>query len=199
MPLYPKKVLNTRHAQMDASGAVVDHTYQVICCTLGSPVVDDVDRIVTSVVMANKTYIIAAQPDVPRNITVTATTDTGADTPGVITVTGTDRADAVITEVIIPAQGSTIAGLRAFKTVISVVGTGWVQAGGVSDTITIGVGSLIGLPDKLSEARVLQGWLNNALEATLPVLTVSATVLSLNTVDFTTAWSGVVADVVYLK
>ena len=52
--------------KLDASGAVVNHTYQVICCTLGSPVVDDVDRIVTDVHCKVGAYTIAAQPDVPE-------------------------------------------------------------------------------------------------------------------------------------
>src|SRR4030067_1047864 len=199
MPLYPKKVLNQRHAQSNASGAVVNHTYEVICATLGSPVVDDVDRIVTVANMINGAYTIAAQPDVPRNITVThLTVVVGTDDLGTITVTGTDRADQVITEVITPGADALVAGTMAFKTVTSIVGAGGVIAGG-NDTINVGVCSLVGLSDPLGQARILQAWLNNTLEAVLPALTVSATVLSLNTVDFATAWDGTVADVVYLK
>lgn len=199
MPLYPKKVINSRHAQADASGAVVNHTYQVICATLGSPVVDDVDRIVVDVHMAVGPYTIAAQPDVPRNITCTcAAADGAVDTLGTVVIVGTDRADQVITETITPVTGNIVGTTRAFKTVTSITHVGWVIGAG-NDHISFGVGGLIGLPDRLSEARVLQGWLNNTLEAVLPTLTVSATVLSLNTVDFATAWGGTVADVVYLK
>lgn len=196
---YPKKVLNQRHAQSNASGAVVNHTYEVICASLGSPVVDDPNLIVTITTMANGAYTIAAQPDVPRNITASMVTDTGADTPGTLVIVGTDRADQVITETIAPLQANVIATTMAFKTVTSITSVGWVQAGGVSDTLVVGTGSLIGLSDKMNEARPLQGWHNNTLEATIPVMTVSATVLALNTVDFTTAWNGAASSLIYLK
>ena len=57
---------------------------------LGTPVVADVDRIVTSTDMKVGAYTIAAQPDVPRNITVTRTAGDTADTGGTITVVCTN-------------------------------------------------------------------------------------------------------------
>lgn len=147
---------------------------------LGTPIVATTNRIVTSTNMKVGTYTIAAQPDVPRNITVTATTvATGADTPGTITVVGTDIRDNTISEVIIPAQGSTVAGTKAFKTVTSVTGAGWVIAGG-NDTIVVGVGNLIGLPITLPDAT------NTALTTLDTTLAASATTggaLATSTVD----------------
>ena len=113
---------------------------------LGKPILADADRIVTIANMKNGTYTIAAQPDVPRNITVTnATVAVGADTLGIITVTGTNVNGQVITEVITPAEADISAGRKCFKTITSVVGSGWTIAGG-NDTITVGVGSALGLP-----------------------------------------------------
>lgn len=113
---------------------------------LGAPVVADVDRIVTSANMKVGSYTIAAQPDVPRNITVTRTAVGAADTGGTVTITGTDAGGNVITESItVGADGVTVAGTKAFKTVTSVVGAGWVISEG-NDTITVGVGDELGLP-----------------------------------------------------
>lgn len=113
---------------------------------LGTPVVADVDRIVTSVNMKVGTYTIAAQPDVPRNITVTHTQEGGVtDTLGTITVVGTNALDQVISEVITPTESGTAIGAVAFKTVTSITGAGWVIGTG-NDTIKIGVGNYLGLP-----------------------------------------------------
>ncbi|MFA5880562.1 MAG: hypothetical protein WC834_00075 [Eubacteriales bacterium] len=122
---------------------------------LGAPVVADVDRIVTVTDMKVGTYTIAAQPDIPRNITVSVTADGTADTMGTITVAGTNYADAVISEVITPVVGSTVAGVKSFKTVTAITGAGWViDAGGVpaADDITIGVGTELGLSLSLDVA-----------------------------------------------
>lgn len=115
---------------------------------LGAPVVADDDRITVSVDMKVGSYTLAAQPDVARNITVTTTAVGTADTQGTITITGTNINGKVITEVITPVAGTTVAGLKAFKTVTSAVGAGWVidAVEGTKDTIKIGVGTVIGLP-----------------------------------------------------
>ena len=112
---------------------------------LGAPVVADVDRIVVSANMKVGSYTIAAQPDVPRNITVTTTAVGAADTLGTVTITGTDIAGQVISEVLTPSSGAAVTGTKAFKTVTSVVGAGWVIGEG-NDTIVVGVGDKIGLP-----------------------------------------------------
>jgi hypothetical protein len=143
-----------RKAQTEGAGVFAD-LYQVVRADLGSPVVDDVDRIVTTVSMANGAYTLAAQPDVPRNITITHTAVSTVDTLGTITITGTDIGGAVITEVITPLNGTIASGAKAFKTVISVVGAGWAVVAG-ADSITVGVGGLIGLPHKLAVATCLR-------------------------------------------
>ncbi len=131
----------------------------------GTPVVEDLDRIVTIANMKNTTtYTIAAQPDVPRNLTVThATVAAGTDTLGTLLVTGKNIDGVVITETITPVADSLVLGTKAFKTVTSIIGTGWVINGG-NDTILVGVGALIGLPVKLTAtSQVLLGVLGTAL------------------------------------
>ncbi len=121
---------------------------------LGTPVVADVDRIVTSANMKVGAYTIAAQPDVPRNITVTVTAGDTADTMGTVVVVGTNAFNKAITETLTPVAGSTVAGAKAFKTVTSVTGVGWAIDGseGTNDTITVGVGAVLGLPIKIAAA-----------------------------------------------
>ena len=143
---------------------------------LGTPVVADDDRITVSVDMKVGSYTLAAQPDVPRNITVTVTAGGTADTMGTITVTGTNAIGQVITEAIVPVAGSTVAGLKAFKTVTSVVGAGWVidAVEGTKDTIKVGVGTVLGLPIKIATGDCLLSVLGVAY--VVPTVTVGATV-----------------------
>jgi Ca2+-binding RTX toxin-like protein len=107
------------------------------------------------------TYTIAHQPDVPRNITVTHTAVGAADTLGTITVLGTDRDNKVISEVITPLAGTVASGVRAFKTITSITGAGWVIGAG-NDTITIGVGTVLGLPFVISSTEFCYGLVGTA-------------------------------------
>ncbi len=196
MPFFPVK-LWARKAQTHAK-SVFENLYSAVEVDLGSPVVDDPDRIVTTVSMQNGAYTIAAQPDVARNITVSHTAVSTVDTLGIITITGTDLNGDVISEAITPLNGTIAVGAKAFKTITSVIGSGWTAVAG-ADSIVVGVGSLVGLPDKLSAAKCLWAILNGSREGTLPTFTVSATVLALNTVDFNSAWGGTAASVIYLR
>lgn len=132
-----------------------DHlNYAARMIYLGTPILADVDRIVTSANMKVGAYTVAAQPDVPRNITVTVTAGDTADTMGTVVVVGTNYFNEAITETITPVAGSTVAGTKAFKTIVSVTGTGWVIDGseGTNDTITVGVGAVLGLPIEIAAA-----------------------------------------------
>ena len=166
----------------------------------GQPVLADVDRIVTTTVMIVGAYTIAnasAAGGIALNVTVTVTQDTEDDTEGTLDIVGTDIDDQVLLETLTPLIGSTIQGTRAFKTVTSVTGVGWIN-GGTADTITVGFGELIGLPDYMVHDRVLFAMLNNVREGTHPTVTSSTTVLALNTVDLSTALGGTVVVIYYL-
>lgn len=191
MGFYPMKLAWQWLAQTEVAGTTAQ-VHTILEFALGSPVVADVDRIVTSVDMKVGAYTIAAQPDVPRNITVTQTAGATEDTNGTIVIVGTDINGTAITETLTPNAGATVAGAKAFKTVTSVTGVGWVVDGveGTKDTVTVGVGDLIGLPYYLpADSLVFAGTLGGTREATLPTLTRSSTVLDLNTVDFDSAWN----------
>lgn len=129
--------------------------------SLGAPISAVANKIVTSADMKNGKYTIAAQPDVPRVLTCTRTAVNTSDKPGVLLITGTNIADEVITEVLIPgASGVLVVGTKAFKSIISVEGKEW-EVDGVeeaADKIVVGIGALIGLPVAIySESQVVNG------------------------------------------
>lgn len=149
---------------------------------LGTPVVADVDRIVTTANMKVGAYTIAAQPDVPRCITATRTVVVTADTPGTLVIVGTDYQDQVITETLtVGADGVLVVGAKAFKTVTSVTGVGWVIVGS-NDTITVGVGAVLGLPAASAVADIVLGILGTAIIAHTPATdgTVAGTTVNMS-------------------
>ena len=187
-----------RKAQTDVPGVL--NTLGVgVMYTPGSPVVDDVDWFVASADMKVGAYTLAhTAPDCgARNVTVTQTAVDAEDTNGTIVVVGTDLAGNSITETLTPNDGATVAGAKCFATITSITGVGWVTGGG-KDKVTLGFGSLIGLPDKLTDtAQVLAASLNNVREGTHPTVTVSATLLENNSVDLNSALNGTPVKVYY--
>ena len=165
----------------------------------GSPPTADVDRIVTVTDMIVGAYVIANASPVgggAMNVTFTMADADGSDTVGTVLVTGTDLDDQVLTETIIPTQNGITQGTRAFKTVVSAVGAGWVTNGG-ADQVTMGFGDLIGLPDLLVNNTVLFA-VFNAVREVAAAVTFSTTVLALNTVDLTSATNGSAVSIYYL-
>lgn len=79
----------------------------------------------------------------PRNVTFTTAGGTPADAPATALITGTDINGRAQTETVNIAQTATIAsGVKAFKTVTSIV---YSAADGTSATVSVGVGSVLGL------------------------------------------------------
>lgn len=70
-------------------------------------------------------------------IVATITGVTGNDTPGTLTVVGTDLNGNALSETITLVAGGTATGSKIFRTVTSVTGAGWVINGG-NDTIVVG-------------------------------------------------------------
>lgn len=169
--------------------------------SLGAPIVADDDKIVTSANMKNGAYTIAAQPDVPRNVTVTATAGATADTMGIITVTG-KRAGVVISEVITPEAGSTVAGALAFDEIDSVVGSGWAidESEGTNDTIKVGIGNELGLPFAMdATSEIMLGILGTTITAHNPTVSTPAS-LAGSTIDMSAGtYNGTKVAMVFLK
>ena len=134
-----------------------------------------------------------AQPPCARNLTVTvAATTAGHVKAAAIVVTGKNLAGETITESFTPTADTpdTLVGAKAFASVTSVA----VPAqDGDSVTVDVGFGQLIGLPYKLDKQRVILT-LNDGVVDTAPTLTISASALESNTVDFNGSLDGSVMD-----
>lgn len=202
MSLFPFNTnwATLRKAQSDAAD-VRTNLKTVVEYDAGSPGTLDVDRIVTTADMKVGAYTIAVGTPLgggARNVTVTHTQVGGVtDTLGTIAVVGTDLNGEALTETITPSSGATVQGTKAFKSVTSVTGAGWVINTG-NDTITVGFGDLIGLPDELGSNSVLFAIFNGVREATAATVTFSATVLALNTVDLNSALDGSTVTITYV-
>ena len=167
--------------------------------TIGTPALADVDNIVASTNAKVGAYTVAdTTPDgtIPRNLTVTRTAVSTADTGGTVVIVGTDGADAALTETItVGADGVTVAGTKAFKTVTSVTGVGWVIAAG-NDTITVGFGALVGLPVVLTAST---GTALTTLATTVAVSNTTGGTRATSTVDASAGtFNGSKSLVVYL-
>jgi hypothetical protein len=168
--------------------------------TPGSPAVADDDYYFTGVMKLGAYTLLHTAPDVgARNVTIKRTNAGTADTFGTVVIAGTDLAGNAISEILTPtASGTEYATTRAFKTVTSVTSVGWTIAD-AADTFIVGMGDLIGLPDLLTDtAQVLGASLGGAKEGTAPTVTVSATVLSQNTVNLSSAYNGSAVKIYYL-
>lgn len=127
-----------------------------------------------------------AQPDVPRNITITPTGTTGDVETCVIVVSGTDFLNGAITDTIsFAANDSTlVSGVKAFKTVSSIVWPADCESGGFAATWIVGVGDVLGLKNCMAQAGDL-AWtvFDGVFEGTRASCVADADEVSKNTCD----------------
>lgn len=187
-----------------ASAAWYPGTGSVKLMTLGAAESTDVTQIkLASVNSFNSTThflmrssgvgssLFRAQPDVPRNIVASMNTSTS----GSLKLTGTDINDAAITENLTwSAESGAKASTKAFKTVTRVDGTCTTNTA----QFTMGTGDLLGMRTTLATNTVIFCALDGTREATAPSVTVSSTVLSLNTIDTSSAPAGKVTKIWYI-
>jgi len=130
---------------------------------LGAPILADVDRIVTTVLIADGAMAIAAQPDCPRNLTAVLT-DADDSVTSVVTMRGRDIQGRPVVEVmeIALGVGKSFVGTKIFAKVDSIVVSGTSGADApATDMITVGVGDVIGLPNDIENAgEVLHVYVN---------------------------------------
>lgn len=123
----------------------------------GAPVLADVDRFLTTLDMAVGAYTLdetTHADGLARSVTVTVTAGDTADTEGTLDLVGTDIAGNIILETLTPVVGTTVESTKAFLTLTTATGVGWVIDGseGTEDAIEIGTGDLIGLPFAIRNA-----------------------------------------------
>ena len=106
------------------------------------------DNIVTVANLTNKSWTIAGQPDVPRNVVLTVVDTTPSITAGTVTVTGVGAYGQTLVETFNCASGAgTYTGNCAFARITTIVTSGFTVLGGSGDeTFKVGAGLKIGLP-----------------------------------------------------
>lgn len=129
--------------------------------------------------------IFAAQPDVPRNLTVKGN---DANVSGDVVITGTNAGGEAIEETIALNGANVVQGNKAFATVTLVSLPPYDTAN--TERVRIGVGSRLGLPVKLSRNTVLAAFLDGVREATAPTVAFSEDALESNTVTLNSALNG---------
>lgn len=129
--------------------------------------------------------VFAAQPDVARNVTVKGN---DANVTGNVTIIGKNIAGEVIIEVIALNAANVVVGNKAFASITSISLPKYAVAN--TERIRIGVGSKLGLPQRLSRNSVIYAFLAGVREGTAPTVTVSAAALESNTVTLNSALNG---------
>ncbi len=141
---------------------------------LGAPIAADDDRIVVAVDLANGAQVIAAQPDVPRNLTATLTDANNSVTAAILTIVGKTPQGLVVTEVATLAQlKAGFVGKAIYHTIASVTVsgvTGTVGAG--ADQLKVGVGNVIGLPAPINQASQVKSVSLGAVPVASPVVAI---------------------------
>ena len=123
---------------------------------VATPAAAVANRYFASAAMHNGAYTVAngglPGDGLAHNVTVAETAVDVEDTNGKLVIEGKDIRGYTISEEIIPDAGVTVQGAKAFSLITSITGVGWVQGGTGPDTIVIGFGDLVGLPDVLLAA-----------------------------------------------
>jgi hypothetical protein len=211
--LYPQKINQGTAAQTNVAGAtnamdliVVQKIPGTLTATLRGVENSDDDQFfnatggklnTTTKLVINSTGAHSAyfrdQPDVPRNVIGTVNASTNLS----VKLTGTDIANAAITENLTWASATGVkASTKAFKTVARVDAT--LTTGETAKTLKLGTGDLLGLNTKLSNNTVIMDVVGTTKDTVAATVTVSATNLSLNTIDTTTAPGGYVTRVWFM-
>lgn len=158
----------------------------------GTPIAATTNTIKTTYVGPSSTAAVTltsftAQPDVPRNLTITPTGTTADVAACTITVTGTNYLNATITETFVFAENASSAttGAKAFKTVTSVAFPANCEDTPFSATWIIGVGEKIGLKRCMAYAGDW-AWsmIDGVYETTRATIVADSNEVEKNTADF---------------
>lgn len=138
------------------------------------PALDD-DLISVDAAIADGARTIAAQPNYPRNLTVTITDGDTSISAYTLVIIGVDARGRTITDTFTFADGLTPATAQAYATVTSATVSG-LTGNGAGDNIKIGVGNLLGLA-----GRAVSGYKYLVDNANTTVPTISALYCTVDT------------------
>lgn len=154
-------------------------------------VINDIQGPTSAAALTVSTGITA--PDYPRTLTMIANNSTADVGTCVVTVTGTDINQNVITEDLSFAanQGSIVNSLKAFKTVTSVAFAAGCEDSPYGARWNLGIGESIGVKRCMDKAgHILHSTIDGAIEATKPAMVVDASVVSKNVANFNGTMDG---------
>jgi len=128
---------------------------------LGSPIATSAtsQRAAAALATTGAITLLGVQPDVPRNVIITAGTDSSNVT---FTVTGTDVYGKTMVEKITGASSGVAAGKKAFASITSIAN----DVTPTSGTVSIGYGNVLGLPAFLPNAAHILKELQDGAAAT---------------------------------
>src|SRR3990167_6605589 len=108
-------------AKINANAVTAPKLNLTVAAHLGSPTASSLNKIVTVANLVNGVQTIAAQPDCPRNLTVTIVDTTPGITVGTVTIDGTGTDGTLISEIFNCAAGAgTYTGTKIFGNVSAV-------------------------------------------------------------------------------
>jgi hypothetical protein len=141
---------------------------------LGAPVVADPNRLVDVLdPVADGALTIIAQPDVPRNITITIT-DANDSASGTVVLVGVDAAGRALTDTFVFGGGTKVfTGTKMYATLTSATVSG-VAGAAAGDTIQVGVGDVIGLPSDIQVSTAVKYTSLGAVPVTPDAIAVGA-------------------------
>ncbi|SPF51130.1 conserved hypothetical protein [Candidatus Desulfosporosinus infrequens] len=128
-------------------------------------------------------------PDVPRNHVVKGAISTST---GNVVITGTDIGGNVITSTVALNGTTVVVGTKAFVTITQIV---LPVSSGAGDGVSVGIGSVLGLPYTFAKNMVSKAYNNNVLETTTPTTTFDSVNLCNNTVTLASALAGNLLDI----
>lgn len=146
----------------------------------------------TGVVLTRTTNGTASALDVARNLTCVANV---SGVTGNVVVAGTNLNGDAITETLALNGTTTVTGNKAFATVTQITFPTRTHS---NDTVSVGVGSKLGLHHKQTNDTVFRTHYNNVIEGTAPTVAFSATALESNTVTLNSSLTGSPVDFYYL-
>lgn len=140
----------------------------------------------TSASVVTNFTTFSAQPDFARKASITPGGTTADVAAGSYVLTGTDIRDQVITDTLTFSANDTVkqVSLKAFKTVTNVL---LPIQDGAGATFSVGVEDAFGLDRCMSEAAVVDAYVDGVRETTAATVTFSTTDISKNTIDPNTA------------
>lgn len=135
----------------------------------------------------------AAQPDVPRNLSVTPGGSTNNVAACVITITGTDINDNAISDTFTFSNDGAgrVDGVKAFKTVTNIGFPASCEDQVYAATWSVGYGEKLGIKRCLDKAgHIFFSTIDGAKEATAPTIAADASIVSKNTADYNGTMNG---------